>query len=92
MGSGSKKKKGTSPDPGRSMPRITRTPQGGQDAPEQDSGRAFEAMLLAMEERLGAKMEKAASAAQEAVKIAKATSDNLEQLEKRVERLSLIHI
>ena len=44
----------------------------------------FEAMLLAMEARLGAKIKRAATAAQEAVRVAKATHDNLEQLEERV--------
>ena len=95
--SGTKKKKTASPDPAKSMPRIPRTPQGGQedkgeksdksDKNEPDSGaNAFEAMLLAMEARLGAKMERAAEAAQEAVKISQQAKDNLDRLEVKVDK------
>ena len=90
--SGSKKKKTTSPDPTKSMPKLPRTPQGGQEDKDEGGGKrdsgaaAFEAMLLAMEKRLGAKMERATEAAQEAVNLSKQTKDNLERLEAKVDK------
>ena len=90
--SGSKKKKTASPDPTKSMPKLPRTPQGGQEDKDEGGGKrdsgaaAFEAMLLAMEKRLGAKMERATEAAQEAVNLSKQTKDNLERLEAKVDR------
>ena len=93
--SGTKKKKTASPDPSKSMPKIPKTPQGSQEdkgeksdkSDRPDSGAAaFEAMLLAMEERLGAKMERATEAAQEAVNLSKQTKDNLERLEVKVDK------
>ena len=56
--SASKKKK-NSPDPGRSMPRIPRTPQGGrqEDGTEPVQPSELETLLAAMEGRLAAKIE-----------------------------------
>ena len=93
-GSSSKKKKGSSPEPDKTMPKVPRTPQGQGQGQATDTSeaserrdspsRAFEAMLLAMEARLGAKMEKAAAAAEEAVRVSKTTAENLSKLEARV--------
>ena len=86
--SGSKKKKAASPE--AAMPKIPRTPSGAEDRQDKDkdkdtsSSKAFEAMLLAMEARLGAKMEKATSAAEEAVRLSRETKDNLEAMEVKV--------
>ena len=89
--SSSKKKKGSSPEVGN-MPKLPRTPQGqgaqttGGEAEQEAAGpRAFEAMLLAMEARLGAKMERAAAAAEEAVRVSELTAGNLEKLEAKVD-------
>ena len=82
--SASKKKK-SSPDPGKSMPRIPRTPQGGAAAEPVQEQSELEKLLLAMEGRLTAKIEKASEAAKEAVQIAKQTSGALEDLELKIE-------
>ena len=85
--SGTKKKKASSPDTSKSMPKLPRTPMGGQEA-EQDNagGKAFEAMLMMMEARLGENMEKVAEAAQEAVRLSLLTKDNLEKLDTKVDK------
>ena len=85
--SGTKKKKASSPDTSKSMPKLPRTPMGGQEA-EQDNagGKAFEAMLMMMEARLGENMEKVAEAAQEAVRLSLLTKDNLEKLDTKVNK------
>ena len=99
-GSSTKKKKSSPPkqdDPGKSMPRLPRTPQQGQaqaqsQAPPQEESKqeptvppAFEALLLAMEGRLTAKLEKASEASRQAAQQAKLNSESLEQLESRVD-------
>ena len=71
------------------MPKVQRTPPKGQD----DSGKGepgqpaagFEALLLAMEGRLSAKLEKASEASRKAAEQAKLNSESLEQLESRVD-------
>ena len=83
--SGSKKKK-ESPgkpsesDPGKSMPKIPRTPTTQTDQPQ-----SFEALLLAMEGRLSAKLEKVSEASKQAAEQAKLNSESLDQLESRVD-------
>ena len=98
-GSSTKKKKTTSPakqdnKPGKSMPRIPRTPQQQEQPPEgqasQEPGSkeptaGFEALLLAMERRLAAKLEKASGASRQAAQQATLNSESLEQLESRVD-------
>ena len=88
------KKKKSSPDPGKSMPRIPRTPQGAAAATEDRSGTpgegpegpgGLESLLLAMEGRLAARIDKASEAAREAVALAKSTNAALEDLELKVE-------
>ena len=69
-GSNSKKKK---------MPKVPRSPQQSQ------AGQSFEALLLAMEGRLSAKIERASEASQEAANQAKLNCEGLEQLESRVD-------
>ena len=86
-GSCSKKKK-SSPD---KMPKVARSPPKGQEQPPQNaqatcqSGQNFEALLLAMESRLAAKIEKASEASKEAAHQAKLNSEGLELLESRVD-------
>ena len=76
--SGSKKKK--------EMPKVGRSPPRGQaQAQDQGQAQAFEAMLLAMEGRLSAKIEKASEASREAAHQAKLNSEGLELLESRVD-------
>ena len=92
-GSGSKKKKGGSPaqkeaDPGKSMPRIPRTPQGGQP-PRQTEERpeavsTFEALLLAMEGRLSSKIDKSNEVARQVLEVASQTKMTLDDMEARV--------
>ena len=86
--SASKKKK-NSPDPGRSMPKIPRTPQGSRQEEGAEPGQPseLETLLAAMEGRLAAKIEKASEAAKEAVAVAKMTNDGLGNLELRVEEV-----
>ena len=90
MNSASKKKK-NSPDPGRSMPRIPRTPQGGagrqEGGTEPGQPSELETLLVAMEGRLAAKIEKASEAARETMAVAKLTNDGLGSLELRVEEV-----
>ena len=85
-GSSSKKKK-SSPK----MPKVPRSPAGApQQQPQQQGGQAsqgqsFETLLLAMEGRLTAKLEKASEASKEAALQAKLNSEGLEQLESRLD-------
>ena len=81
QGNSSKKKK-ASPN---KMPKVTRSPPKAQAAPTPDQAQSFEALLLAMEGRLSAKMEKASEAAKEAAHQAKLNSEGLENLESRVD-------
>ena len=85
-GSNSKKKKSSPPK----MPKVPRSPAAGaapQPAQSQQPplGQSFEALLLAMEGRLSAKLEKASEASKEAALQAKLNSEGLEQLESRVD-------
>ena len=82
---GSKKKKGSSPDPGKSLPRIPRTPQ--KESPKGTTGAAmdFERFLSGMEGRLSAKIDSTNKAVGEAVSLAKQTNDALEALEEKVD-------
>ena len=79
-GSSSKKKK-ASP---KKMPKTARSPPKPQANGEQPS-QTFEALLLAMEGRLTAKIEKASEASREAAHQAKLNSEGLELLEQRVD-------
>ena len=88
-GSGSKKKKSS---PSKDMPKTSRTPaKDGQAAaaqaevPKQPT--ELEALLLAMEGRLSAKIDKANEAAKEAVTLSKLTNEGLGELEVRVEEV-----
>ena len=77
----SNKKKRNSPakqesDPGRSMPRIPRTPQATEPEREGSLGQGFEALLLAMEGRLTAKLERASDASRQAAEQAKLNSES----------------
>ena len=81
------KKKRQSPT---KMPKVTRSPKGqtSQDqaqAQGQGQAQAFEAMLMAMEGRITAKIEKASEASREAAHQAKLNSEGLELLESRVD-------
>ena len=87
-----KKKKNSPDNPGKSMPRIPRTPQGAAGTSEErtggenaESANGLEGLLLAMENRLAARIDKASEAAREAVDIAKKTNAALEDLELKVE-------
>ena len=85
-GSSSKKKKNSPPK----MPKVPRSPAQSQtQAPPQQGqapqGQSFEALLLAMEGRLTAKIERASEASKEAALQAKLNSEGLEQLESRVD-------
>ena len=95
--SASKKKK-ASPgpgrdDPGRSLPRIPRTPQTQSDNHQtpgaETNGTAgtagIEALLLAMKNRLAAKIELTSEAARKASDMAQRTNNALEDLELKVE-------
>ena len=97
--SGSKKKKGSSsPDPGKSMPKIPRTPQQGQENTPEQAPKAktpavpevqrqpmdFERLLAGMEERLASKIESNNRAVGEAVALAKQTQESLCVLEEEV--------
>ena len=102
-GSGTKKKKNSSPkqdkESSKGMPKLPRTPQGAaqqqahaqqQEGEETVAGQAgpgpgFEAMLLAMEGRITAKIERASEASRQAAQQAKMNSESLEQLESRVD-------
>ena len=79
-GTSSKKKKAS---PGK-MPKTARSPPKPQ-ADRTSPSKSFEALLLAMEGRLTAKMEKASEAAKDAALQAKLNSESLEQLESRVD-------
>lgn len=91
-GSTSKKKK-TSPT--SKMPKVTRSPPKGASQKPQEQPQAqgpqgnqngsFEALLVAMEERLSAKIERASEASREAAQQAKLNSESLEQIESRVD-------
>ena len=70
--------KGTSSNK-KKMPKVPRSPQ------QTQQGQSFEALLLAMEGRLTAKLEKASEASQEAAQQAKLNCEGLEQLESRVD-------
>ena len=96
-GSSSKKKKNSPTrqeqvNKSPAMPKVPRSPvTGGQAAgaaaapkPAQQ-GQSFEALLLAMEERLTAKLERASEASREAANQAKLNSESLELLESRVD-------
>ena len=76
-GNSSKKKK-QSPN---KMPKVTRSPP----KPQTGQGQSFEALLLAMEGRITAKLDKASEAANEAAHQAKLNSEGLELLEQRVD-------
>ena len=96
-GSGSKKKKaspGKQDDPGKSMPRIPRTPQGGQQqqqakpprddqdttaAGAEQADSALERALLGMEQRLASRMEANTKA------LSKMTNEAMEALEEKVD-------
>ena len=85
-----RKKQGGRDDPGRSLPRIPRTPQAqgdSQQAPGTDTPGAvgIEALLLAMENRLAAKIKQTSEAARRASDMAKRTNEALEDLELKVE-------
>ena len=91
-GSSSKKKK-QSPS---KMPKVPRSPVAGQNTGQgtqgqsgkttsQEGTQSFEALLLAMEGRLAAKLEKASEASKEAAHQAKLNSESLELLESRVD-------
>ena len=69
------------------MPKTARTPpKEGQDKTRpQDNSNNFEALLLAMEGRLAAKLEKVSETSKEAALQAKLNSESLEQLESRVD-------
>ena len=69
------------------MPKTARTPsKESQDKPKpQEMGSNFEALLLAMEGRITAKLEKVSEASKEAALQAKLNSESLEQLESRVD-------
>ena len=82
-GSASKKKKKVTPEKEK-MPKVTRSPPKGQAAPD-TQGQSFEALLLAMEGRLSAKIERASEASKEAAQQAKLNCEGLEQLESRVD-------
>ena len=93
-GSCSKKKRnltgGKQTPPPKEMPKTARTPskETHQDKPkpqEAGAGGNFEALLLAMEGRLTAKLEKVSEASNEAALQAKLNSESLEQLESRVD-------
>ena len=102
-GSGTKKKKSSSPrqdsEPGKNMPKLPRMPQGPAQAQSQTQqqesedgtakptgvGSGFEALLLAMEGRLTAKLERASESSRQAAQQAKMNSESLEQLESRVD-------
>ena len=91
------KKKKNSPDPGKSMPRIPRTPQGnkspegkGEDGKGEGGEQAkkpgeLEALLLAMEERLAAKIDRTNEVAKQALEVAKETREAMEDLDLKVE-------
>ena len=79
------KKKKSSQDPGKRMPRIPRTPQGATAGADTQPASDLEALLLAMERRLTDRIEKASEAAKEAASLAKTTNEALEDLELRVE-------
>ena len=93
-GSSSKKKK-TSPNKSPNMPKVPRSPvsaAGQQSQPTTQTtpkpaqaGQSFEALLLAMEGRITAKLEKASEASKEAANQAKLNSESLELLESRVD-------
>ena len=80
-GSASKKKKKVTPE---KMPKVARSPPKTAPAPDQQ-GQSFEALLLAMENRLAAKIERASEASKEAAQQAKLNCEGLEQLESRVD-------
>ena len=83
--SASKKKK-SSPDPGKSMPRIPRTPQGSSEGSEPHKKPSeLESLLLAMEQRLTAEIAKTNVVARQAVDLAKETKAALEDLDLKVE-------
>ena len=92
-GASSKKKK-TSPNKSPNMPKVARSPAKGAQPPTTGTtptsktpqqGQSFEALLLAMEGRLSAKLEKASEASKEAANQAKLNSESLELLESRVD-------
>ena len=80
-GASSKKKKSS---PGN-MPKTARSPPKPQGDQGTGSGQSFEALLLAMEGRLSAKLEKVSEASKGAALQAKLNSESLEQLESRVD-------
>ena len=103
--SASKKKKGASPpkegDPGRSMPRIPRTPQGQQQEHEQGCpaqppprvtererpmDNDIERLLLAMEGRIMTKLDATNRAVSDAVSLSKQTNEALATLEEKVDK------
>ena len=93
-GSGSKKKKCSSPkaaSPGKDMPKLPRTPQAGAEAahPEHERGQDkptdVAALLLAMEARITSKLDATKKAVNEAVSLSKLNSDALDALEEKVD-------
>ena len=83
VNSASKKKKKVTPE---KMPKVTRSPpRAAAQTSQEQQGQSFEALLLAMEGRLTAKMEKANEAAREAAQQARLNCEGLEQLESRVD-------
>ena len=77
----SKKKKAS---PGN-MPKTARSPPKTQGNAQAQAGQSFEALLLAMEGRLTAKLERVSEVSKEAALHAKMNSESLEQLESRVD-------
>ena len=76
------KKKKSSPK----MPKVPRSPaSGGQPAQQSQQQQSFEALLLAMENRITAKIEKVGEASREAAQQAKLNCEGLELLEARVD-------
>ena len=85
--------------PAKSMPKVHRSPMSGQMAQTKSKGKnttqpplptatqsqSFEALLLAMEGRLAAKMEKSNEATKEAISLARLNNEGLENLETRVD-------
>ena len=72
----------------KEMPKVNRSPPKGPvngQGQAQGQGQSFEALLLAMEGRLTAKIEKASEASREAAHQAKLNSEGLELLEQRVD-------
>lgn len=84
------------PDQAKSMPRIPHTPQAGavggdpqverdKDGQQKGPAEGFEALLLAMEKRLTAKMEKTTEEVREAVTLSRLNNQGLGELEARME-------